>query len=931
MMVAAAVPAPDSARAGRMTPTGAGPTPTPLLYAPPRPRCLTAAAAMPCRLKTASQAGVVQEGEGARLSKRHLLRLAAGMCGVAGLSSPREAQAALVQFPVTELNNTYYLVRAGQGVREAQGVVYTNPVAKTSMDSGLSEDGKRQVVKGSAPALMAALGRDGTPWLWPSINQRSYQTAEILAALFQVGRNRIVPEYSFLDARGLGALEGARLDVADAVVAAGDALDPSWHMTPGTDGTPNESVYDVLVRMRQLLSVTETQYYGETVIIISPDSDCLSILQAATMGADLRQHRQFAQKPGETLRSSCPAILYLAVAPVDRAASMTATRHVNIVVVGDPGVGKTSLILAAATEAFPDNPVPTLPPTALPAELTPDGVPSLVVDTVIPPGGPPSSGDPMPQGGRGAASVEQGQQRVAAAAEKQSLQQVIAPLMLQFKEVEACLECSAKRLQFVEDVFYYALKAVIHPTGPLFDTHTSQLKPACIKALKRIFMLCDIDGDRILNDAELNNFQVHCWKTPLKPSELDGIKKVVSEKMPRGVQGGGLTLAGFLFLHSLFIERGRLETTWTVLRSYGYNDTLRLRDDLLECVNFSVAADQVIELTERGREFLSLCFQKYDSDQDGTLSAAEQEDMFSTAPCSPWEGAEWEHVLVETAHAGGLTRPGFLAKWAYTTMKDPRLTLAHVLYLGYKGDPALLFATSRRRKQERKSEHPGRGILQCYVFGATGSGKTGLLHGLVGLPHSDVESGVHTCAVAVGEVNGHEPRRTLVMQEVTEEMAERLLAGGAGREERAQWLAAADVGLFLFDSSAAESFAYAHELMLQVATASGDSLPCMFAASKDDIGMSQELVERCKECCAELAMPLPIPVSMHAGETSSVYARVAEAATAPARFIPETPSLKAMRQYQQTLRRCLIYAGAGVAGGALCYTLYHRFCKRKDS
>lgn len=135
---------------------------------------------MPCRLKTASQAGVVQEGEGARLSKRHLLRLAAGMCGVAGLSSPREAQAALVQFPVTELNNTYYLVRAGQGVREAQGVVYTNPVAKTSMDSGLSEDGKRQVVKGSAPALMAALGRDGTPWLWPSINQRSYQTAEIL-------------------------------------------------------------------------------------------------------------------------------------------------------------------------------------------------------------------------------------------------------------------------------------------------------------------------------------------------------------------------------------------------------------------------------------------------------------------------------------------------------------------------------------------------------------------------------------------------------------------------------------------------------------------------------------------------------------------------------------------------------------------------------
>lgn len=43
--------------------------------------------------------------------------------------------------------------------------------------------------------------------------------------------------------------------------------------------------------------------------------------------------------------------------------------------------------------------------------------------------------------------------------------------------------------------------------------------------------------------------------------------------------------------------------------------------------------------------------------------------MFSTAPSSPWEGSEWEHVLVETTRSGALTRSGFLAKWAYTTMK----------------------------------------------------------------------------------------------------------------------------------------------------------------------------------------------------------------------------------------------------------------------
>ena len=48
----------------------------------------------------------------------------------------------------------------------------------------------------------------------------------------------------------------------------------------------------------------------------------------------------------------------------------------------DPqGVGKTSLITAAATESFPDLPPPVLPPTRLPAEATPENVPMLIMDS----------------------------------------------------------------------------------------------------------------------------------------------------------------------------------------------------------------------------------------------------------------------------------------------------------------------------------------------------------------------------------------------------------------------------------------------------------------------------------------------------------------------------------------------------------------------
>jgi Ras family protein T1 len=49
---------------------------------------------------------------------------------------------------------------------------------------------------------------------------------------------------------------------------------------------------------------------------------------------------------------------------------------------------------------------------------------------------------------------------------------------------------------------------VLHPTGPLFDQESQTLKPRCVRALKRIFILCDLDRDGALSDAELNEFQV---------------------------------------------------------------------------------------------------------------------------------------------------------------------------------------------------------------------------------------------------------------------------------------------------------------------------------------------------------------------------------------------------------------------------------------
>ncbi|XWS50974.1 hypothetical protein CRYUN_Cryun12cG0136700 [Craigia yunnanensis] len=181
----------------------------------------------------------------------------------------------------------YFLVRAGESEYDSLGIINTNPVAKTSVDSGLSEKGKKQTVR-AALELKAMGACERNCWIWPSITQRAYQSAEIIAAVNGVSRSYMVPEYSFLDARGLGAYEGKKLKAISEVYES-DSVSSTIKPPPIDDGTPNESAADVFVRVTQLMSILKTQYSEDTVIIVSPDSDNLTILQAGLVGFDLRR------------------------------------------------------------------------------------------------------------------------------------------------------------------------------------------------------------------------------------------------------------------------------------------------------------------------------------------------------------------------------------------------------------------------------------------------------------------------------------------------------------------------------------------------------------------------------------------------------------------------------------------------------------------
>lgn len=489
-------------------------------------------------------------------------------------------------------------------------------------------------------------------------------------------------------------------------------------------------------------------------------------------------------------------------------------------------------------------------------------------------------------------------------------------LLKEHREIETAIECSAPTLSLVQEVFHFALKAVVHPQYPLYDTINQRLKPRCTQAFRRVFLLCDVDKDNRLNEEEINAFQVKCFNSPLQPDELGSVLDTVVDKLPHGVEDNGLTLAGFLFLNALFMERGGYETTWAVLRTYGYTNELTLTDDLLKGINFDPTGDQVVcrQLSDKAIQFLTAWFQKLD--EDGSLALRESEiiaEMDETTPERIWSGPHWNYVLVGNSHPGRVTLEGFLCKWKYSMLIEPKATLKQLLYLGWNGGPVSDLCSIWKRRRHDKRDVGSRSIIQCMVLGSTGCGKTSLLKGLVGQANSETEDakGDYVAVSSISLPSAGD--KTLVLQEVGVEAAKKLLKEPVDESKFDN----VDVAAFVFDSSDPKSFHEAQKLVLQVSSASADTLPCVFIAAKKDLTKPKELTEDIEKVCEELKMRKPIEVSTQSGELNKVYRTLTQIAIKPGpNDIPETPARKAAIARRVWMRRMLVCAGVIVAAGA---------------
>ncbi len=131
---------------------------------------------------------------------------------------------------------------------------------------------------------------------------------------------------------------------------------------------------------------------------------------------------------------------------------------------------------------------------------------------------------------------------------------LISDLISSHSQIETCIQCSAKTMRNVPEVFYYAQKTVLYPTAPVYSEDHKALTSDCLRSLKRVFALCDRDNDGVLNDVELNAFQLTCFGVRLNSTSLQEVKALL-RGTPNALSDNQVTLIGFIHLHELPQQR----------------------------------------------------------------------------------------------------------------------------------------------------------------------------------------------------------------------------------------------------------------------------------------------------------------------------------------------------------------------------------------
>jgi Ras family protein T1 len=596
-------------------------------------------------------------------------------------------------------------------------------------------------------------------------------------------------------------------------------------------------------------------------------------------------------------------------------------RTVRICVCGDEGTGKSSLITSLVKDVFVTNKIQSvLPQITIPPSIgTPENVTTTIVDTSA----LPQERNTLRKEIRKSNVIllvysdHYSYERVALfwmpyfrslgvnvpvvlcankadlitnGSTAQVVEDEMLPVMVEFKEIDSCIRTSAREHHNVNEVFFLCQKAVTHPIAPIFDSKEGNLKPAAVAALRRIFYLCDKDQDGYLNDQEMHDFQTKCFQKPLSPDDLDNIKQSIRKaSASRATVDKGIDQDGFLHLNKLFAEKGRHETIWIILRTFHYTDSLSLKENFLS-PKFDVPEFASAELSPAGYRFFVDLFLLFDQDNDGGLNDSELEALFAPTPGLPsfWLESSFPDSTVRN-EAGHITLQGWLAQWSMTTFVSPQITLSYLAYLGFESPNPRETTTAalkltKARKRRRRPGRIERNVIQCYVLGAAGSGKSSLLDAFLNRPFDSLYHPSIKPRTAVNSVELQGGKQCYLILSELGELEPAIL-------ENQSKLDACDLICYTYDSSDPDSFA--HIVALRNKYPHLDDLPNVYVALKADLDKTTQRSEiQPDQYTASLMMNSPLHVSVTWNSISELFVTLAEAATEPSKAFPKNEEEK---------------------------------------
>ncbi|CAI8496522.1 unnamed protein product [Hanseniaspora opuntiae] len=452
---------------------------------------------------------------------------------------------------------------------------------------------------------------------------------------------------------------------------------------------------------------------------------------------------------------------------------------------------------------------------------------------------------------------------------RESCEMELMMLTTEFKEISSTLHGSLIKGQRVNlnlayAAVYHCIRSVVYALPPLYDYKTNELKKSCQIAMKRIFTLADDDMDGVLNYYEMKKLQEKCFPVSKNMSSFDELeferlcieikmyKQEESTRMERehtldlaaNTNKSGIDLYDFYTLIKIYIERGKFETVWGLLRGFKYNDILQISDDLLY-----PSLDSFID--------------------DGQLHRAN---------CT-------------TDRYGNVNLSGWLAQWAMTTFLDYKTTTKYLVYFGYQDNPRDCLKITKPKKYKKRNgllyraNVSDRKVFNCFVIGKAKCGKSTLLRSFANKDDSDTSS-LHAYYsptirpnIVTNSLELDDGKQYYLILQEFGQTEEEVLSN-----ER-KWEQCDVVVCLAYDSSDPESFSYILSVIQRFKHLL--KIPCIVVALKADLDtQDQRCPTQPKDFCDALNLDSPLRISAYWPSMTQLFEKIVNVSLQPLKATP---------------------------------------------